>query len=142
MVLRRGDTGPVVSAVQRAVGTSADGDFGPMTQSAVTAFQRNHGVSATGVVDAATWRKLLTSQVVSTPSRKATHPALSKYRNTTLHVGSTGPAVVALQKRLDLRPAGGNYGQKTKTRVQTFQSRHGLAANGVVGPATWTALGA
>ena len=143
MVLRRGDTGPVVSAVQRAVGTSADGDFGPMTQSAVTAFQRNHGVAATGVVDAATWRKLLTSPAVSAPAKKAaSHPSLSKYRNTTLHVGSSGAAVKALQNRLGLTPAGGNYGTKTKTRVQTFQRNHGLAATGRVGPATWTALGA
>jgi peptidoglycan hydrolase-like protein with peptidoglycan-binding domain len=144
MELRRGDTGPVVSAVQQAVGTPADGDFGPLTQAAVTAFQHAHDVPATGVVDAATWRALLGSQPVSTPAPTGTssHPSLSKYRHQVLHVGSHGPAVAAVQRRLNMHPARGHFGTRTKARVRTFQHRHGLHATGVVGPATWTALGA
>lgn len=142
MRLSRGDSGPVVRAVQQAVGAGADGSFGPLTQAAVTSWQRAHGVAATGVVDATTWRRLLTSQVVSTPARKPSHPALTRYRNTVLHVGSHGPSVKALQRRLGQHPAGGSYGKRTKTRVKTFQRHHHLAATGVVGPATWLALGA
>ena len=146
MVLRPGDTGPVVRAVQQAVGTTADGDFGPATKAAVTAFQQAHDVPATGVVDAATWHALLASQATAaptpSPSQPASHPRLTGYRNTVLHVGSHGPAVAALQRRLGMHPARGNYGRRTKARVMTFQRNHGLAATGVVGPATWTALGA
>jgi peptidoglycan hydrolase-like protein with peptidoglycan-binding domain len=142
MMLRRGDSGPVVSAVQRAVGTTADGDFGPLTQAAVTGFQRNHDVPATGVVTANTWRALMASQPVSVAKTPASHPSLTKYRSKTLRVGSHGAAVKAVQRRLDLHPAGGHYGTKTKARVQRFQRNHGPRADGVVGSTTWAALGA
>ena len=140
MRLARGDSGPVVRAVQQAVGTGADGAFGPLTQAAVTSWQRAHSLAATGVVDSATWRSLLTA-AASHPA-VAKHSALSRYAGTTLHVGSHGPAVKALQRRLGQHPAGGNYGKRTKARVKTFQRHHHLAATGVVGPATWVALGA
>ena len=104
MRLSRGDSGPVVSAVQQAVGTGVDGSFGPLTQAAVTSWQRAHGVAATGVVDAATWRALLSSQTVSSPAPTTSHSSLSRYRNTTLHVGSHGAAVNALQRRLEHAP--------------------------------------
>jgi peptidoglycan hydrolase-like protein with peptidoglycan-binding domain len=59
MVLRQGATGPVVSAVQRAVGTTVDGSFGPITAAALRTWQTRHGLTATGVVTAAIWRGLL-----------------------------------------------------------------------------------
>jgi peptidoglycan hydrolase-like protein with peptidoglycan-binding domain len=37
---------------------SADGDFGPLTESMVAEFQRSRGLSATGVVDYDTWAAL------------------------------------------------------------------------------------
>ncbi len=58
--LQSGSTGPDVQALQRqlnalgyAVG-SDDGVFGPTTHRAVVAFQQEHGLPTTGVVDAAT----------------------------------------------------------------------------------------
>ncbi|GAA4716700.1 hypothetical protein GCM10025782_12130 [Pedococcus ginsenosidimutans] len=59
MYLRSGSTGPAVQAVQSAIGSTASGSFGSTTQSALTAWQKRQGVTATGVTDAATWRALV-----------------------------------------------------------------------------------
>lgn len=49
-LLSRGDKGDVVRALQIALGISADGDFGPMTEQAVRAFQEEHGLTVDGKV--------------------------------------------------------------------------------------------
>lgn len=54
-----GSTGPVVLAVQRALGVPADGAFGPATGRAVSGFRTRHGLRAGTTVDAAAWRALL-----------------------------------------------------------------------------------
>ncbi|GAA1972483.1 hypothetical protein GCM10009817_10790 [Terrabacter lapilli] len=59
MDLRYGSSGPVVSAVQTALGVSATGAFDSRTQSALSAWQSRHQVAATGVMDPATWRAML-----------------------------------------------------------------------------------
>lgn len=64
--MRIGATGDMVEALQRTLkarmsppGTiSADGDFGPATEAAVKAFQKQVNIEATGIVDEATWNKL------------------------------------------------------------------------------------
>ncbi len=58
----------------------------------------------------------------------------------TLRLGATGPSVVTLQNRLGIEPADGNFGPATQRAVKTYQSGHGLIADGVVGAKTWTAL--
>ncbi len=158
MVLGRGDTGPVVAAVQRAVGAGPDGDFGPLTEGSLRAWQSAHGVTPSGVADAATWRALLGSRAVaastSTPGGTAggatsgatggtvAHPELSRYRARVLARGSHGPAVLALQRRLRMPHTPGTFGVRTAARVRSFQRDHGVPATGVVGPRTWAALGA
>jgi len=57
-----------------------------------------------------------------------------------LHVGSRGPAVAALQRKLGIA-ADGVYGPRTRRAVMAFQRRHGLDVDGVAGPATLHALG-
>ena len=62
----------------------------------------------------------------------------------TLRMGSRGPEVTQLQQLLNqhgnsLVPDG-DFGGKTATAVKAFQKSAGLAADGVVGPATWQAL--
>lgn len=57
-VLKMGDTGEEVKVLQRALGLTADGDFGPMTKAAVVAFQKKKGLFADGIVGRNTWAKL------------------------------------------------------------------------------------
>jgi len=64
----------------------------------------------------------------------------------TLRQGSRGPDVVDLQRRLNelgfnAGSADGDFGPKTLAAVKAFQQSRGLAADGVVGPKTWGALG-
>ncbi|GAB3558253.1 N-acetyl-anhydromuramyl-L-alanine amidase AmpD [Actinopolyspora lacussalsi] len=54
-----GDSGPAVRAVQQRLGTTVDGIFGPVTESAVRNFQQARGLRVDGVVDARTWDELV-----------------------------------------------------------------------------------
>ena len=64
--MRIGATGDLVEALQRTLkaklsppsAISVDGDFGPATEGAVKAFQKQEKIEVTGVVDAATWKAL------------------------------------------------------------------------------------
>lgn len=58
-----------------------------------------------------------------------------------LSPGDTGADVRALQRKLRVRPADGDYGPRTRRAVRRFQRRHRLAADGIAGPATLGALG-
>ena len=58
--------------------------------------------------------------------------------------GSQGDMVVWLQEHLIgagyAIGVNGNFGNETLADIQAFQTAHGLAADGIVGPATWQAL--
>jgi D-alanyl-D-alanine carboxypeptidase (penicillin-binding protein 5/6) len=64
--LKLGDSGPLVAALQRTLnarvqpspGLGVDADFGPATQEAVMAFQKQAGLVADGEVDKAMWDAL------------------------------------------------------------------------------------
>src|SRR3954471_3403580 len=49
-LLQRGSSGSSVAALQRALGVSPTGNFGPVTARAVRAFQRSHGLTVDGIV--------------------------------------------------------------------------------------------
>lgn len=56
--LRRPAKSEQVKQVQTKLGVNADGDFGPKTEAAVRAFQRDHGLVPDGIVGPQTWAAL------------------------------------------------------------------------------------
>ena len=78
-VIRPGDRGTEVKSVQAMLERAGfdpagvDGEFGPNTRKAVTAFQREAQLEADGVVGTNTWRAL--NETASAPSQSAPRPA-------------------------------------------------------------------
>ncbi|EFL41934.1 peptidoglycan recognition protein family protein, partial [Streptomyces griseoflavus] len=132
--LKRGATGEHVRALQTLLKAQSfdpgtvDGSFGPATESAVKAFQASRKLVADGSVGPKTWTALLSAgQVV------------------TVRGGSTGEAVKRLQRALTAAlgrtvAVDGTFGSATESAVVSYQSSRGLTADGIAGPATWSAL--
>lgn len=57
-----------------------------------------------------------------------------------LKLGSKGPEVGALQKKLGI-PVDNDFGVNTEAAVKAFQTKNGLTADGIVGPGTVAKLG-
>ena len=128
-VLRYGSTGTAVKVLQRGLGgLVVDGSFGSLTLAAVKSFQTSRKLSATGVVDAATWKAL----------ELKVHP-LYPYWGIVLKRGSTGTPVVALQRALRIT-ADGSFGPITEAAVKAVQLNAKLTQTGVVGTLTWKAV--
>jgi peptidoglycan DL-endopeptidase CwlO len=89
-VLREGDTGPAVAAVQRRLGVTPDGDFGPITLAAVRGFQARHGLVVDGEVGVHTLTALRRVRVA--PGRGG-RPAPPR------QAGSRGARAAALAQR-------------------------------------------
>ena len=99
------------------------GIFDAPTVTAVRAFQTGRAMPVTGMVDGATWSRMLVR----------------------LRTGSVGEAVKVLQRQLnDKRGAGllvdGIYGGATSAAVRTFQRHARLTVSGGVDPTTWRYL--
>ena len=123
-----GDVNEAVKTLQKSliaagvtVRGGADGRFGPGTTAAVTTFQQNMRIAATGVVDQ------LTAQLLGLSPA----PVLPK-------MGDTGDAVKALQNALLTAGvtvkggADGRFGAATKNSITAFQKAQGLTATGVL----------
>lgn len=126
-VLQNGSSGSAVRTLQYMLrssgyGVTADGAFGPATESAVRSYQSAHGLSVDGVVGDATWYSIL--------------PVLRQ--------GASGEAVKGLQR--ELVDAGfsltvdGSFGPATDSAVRSYQTKTGLVVDGVVGNNTWGSL--
>ena len=70
MLLKIGSKGNDVIALQKFLGLSADGSFGPGTDKAVKDWQTKNGLTADGIVGDTTWAKmgLGSSTPTATPS--------------------------------------------------------------------------
>ena len=124
-----GNRGSDVRAVQGllrhhgATTLRISGVFDPPTVTALRDFQDVHALRVTGMVDAATWLKLIVR----------------------LRPGATGEAVMVVQRQLnDKRRSGltvdGTLAGATLTAVRSFQRHAYLAVTGIVDAATWRQL--
>jgi peptidoglycan hydrolase-like protein with peptidoglycan-binding domain len=123
-----GNRGADVKAIQsllRGHGVTLvyDGIFTLDTQSAVIAFQASRGLAQTGIVNAATWERLVT----------------------TVGPGAAREPVLTLQRELnDKRAAGlvptGAWNGATASAVRAFERHVRLPVDGIADPAVWRYL--
>jgi len=78
MLLKIGSKGSDVIALQKYLGLTADGDFGPGTDKAVKAWQTKNGLTVDGIVGDATWAKMFPT--TSTPITNPTSLKLEKLK--------------------------------------------------------------
>lgn len=110
----------------------ADGNFGSKTKKALLAFQKDQGLSRTGVADKATWAAI-----------NAQCGGMRADIN--VRKGSFGTNVTYLQQALIglgflAGSADGHYGPRTEEAVRNFQRAYGLSVDGSAGRNTMTAL--
>lgn len=99
----------------RGASIAADGVFGPMSGAALEAFQHTIRSSDFGTtVGQLDWPHLIA----------------------TVHTGSTGDSVRALQSLLSVT-IDGIFGPETDTAVRQFQASFAPPADGIAGPVTW-----
>jgi peptidoglycan hydrolase-like protein with peptidoglycan-binding domain len=123
-----GNRGADVKAIQsllRGHGVTLvyDGNFTLDTRSAVTGFQAARGLPQTGVVDAATWERLVT----------------------TVGPGAAREPVLTLQRQLNEKRAArlvptGTWDGATAAAVRAFERHVGLPVDGIADPVVWRYL--
>jgi len=146
---KKGDSGNEVRKLQQRLKELGyltgivDGDFGSATETAVKAFQRNHGLTADGKAGSYTLDKLYSNS--AKPAVTATPKPTNTPVPASLKKGDTGVAVKQMQQRLMQLgymsgPADGEFGDVTERAVRAFQNRHGLTADGKAGTYTLNKL--
>ncbi len=110
------------------------GNYGSLTTNAVSRFQNQIGLSASGVADKTTQRVLYGG-----------HAPQSSIKTANLSKGSVGSDVTRLQTRLTYKgylSAGidGDFGNITLSAVKLYQKKAGLEETGVADPATLSSL--
>ncbi len=159
--LRIGSTGAAVRRIQYWLNTvrgyidglpllNVDGNFGQATAAAVRTFQTWAGLTADGIVGAATWNALYRefSSVILEENSELGY--VTEYPGTVLRQGSQGNAVRTLQfwlllisdeySQIPAITIDGSYGPATTAAVRAFQQLFGLTVDGAVGPATWNRI--
>jgi peptidoglycan hydrolase-like protein with peptidoglycan-binding domain len=152
-----------IAVAQKALGATPDGAFGPKTYAALVSWQTRARVPITGVLDKATWAKLVPTTPAKAPAPKpkpkpkpkpapAPRPPVAKppaapaastgytaYKPVVLRQGSKGSVVAALQRALYVTPDG-QFGPRTRSALVTFQTLQHISPNGVVDRLVWNRL--
>lgn len=162
-LLREGDSGGLVRSLQYYLSTVAfynnavprveiDGYFGPATRSSVVGFQKEYGLSPTGVANLETWEKLVDvySGILAENPPDYLNEPYAPFPGTALRLGSQSDAVRLVQERLniisDFYPSvpkvdvTGYFGRDTQNAVLAFEREFGIPPRGIVFPFTWERL--
>lgn len=150
-VLKKGSKGSEVKTLQERLhnlgylSAAPDGNFGPATQAALIAFQKNNGLQADGIAGSATQKKLYSTAAVAQKTTAPKATATPAPQSTVLKLGSDGDEVKKMQQRLITlgylsSVADGSFGMKTYSALIAFQKKNNLAADGVAGTATLNKL--
>jgi peptidoglycan hydrolase-like protein with peptidoglycan-binding domain len=151
-VMRRGATGALVRTwQQQLVDTqgakiTVDGDFGPGTEAATRAFQAKHGLTADGIVGPKTIAAMeALYRPVPAPVIPPPAPVPVAKTGAVLRRGDNNSSVRVWQQQLvdtqgERITVDGDFGPATEAATKRFQSKSGLAADGIVGPDTINAM--
>jgi peptidoglycan hydrolase-like protein with peptidoglycan-binding domain len=116
-ILKRGLSGEPVKVLQTKLGVTADGIFGPGTETALKEYQKKHGLLVDGIAGPDTFAQM------------------GLYELVLLGPGTVGDSVKKLQQALGVT-ADGRFGPATQKALREFQTKNGLDADGLAGPAT------
>jgi peptidoglycan hydrolase-like protein with peptidoglycan-binding domain len=116
-ILKKGLAGEPVKRLQAKLGVTADGQFGPGTETALKDWQKKNGLSADGIAGPDTFM------------------AMGLYELILLKDGTRGSTVKVLQEKLGVT-ADGQFGAGTERALKEYQKANGLKADGLAGPAT------
>lgn len=146
--------GEPVKRIQKAVGITVDGYYGPNTKNAVQAYQRKHGLAADGIVGPKTWAAINGGKPKPAPKPKT--PAFplpsghwygvesSNPKNHSGYYAKDRAGIRQLQQGLKDRnwkiSVDGRYGPATRRIVTSFQRKAGIRVDGAVGAQTWAAI--
>ncbi|MBS0294191.1 MAG: peptidoglycan-binding protein [Proteobacteria bacterium] len=117
-----------------------DDRYGLRTRETVRKFQQDHGLPATGIVDQATWDRLLP---------QSHQPTAAELNNTDVGAWFTGPKQAGYIRELQhrLKQAGhyrgavdGEYHEGTQQAISGFRSAVNLPAGNVMDERTWARL--
>jgi len=144
-------TEAAVQAFQRDAGITPDGIVGPATWSSLfptPADEANPPSTPTAAEPTAATpapAETSTETPAGTPTETPASPAPVDASMPVLRSGDSGESVMLLQERLKALgfyagPVDGLFGAQTEMGVRRAQDHYGLEADGVVGPATWSAI--
>jgi len=117
----------------------ADGHYGDETVTAVKELQKAVGITVDGIYGPVTAKKLDGYKKPTTNPSTVDKEAIVPYPGHLIKVGSKGKDVERIQRAVGVAPDG-IFGNATKKAVQAYQKRHGLAVDGIVGKNTWNKM--
>lgn len=125
-----------------------DGIYGEQTQAAVSVFQRNHALPATGVTDQATWEAIYAAYVPAIVRIGPAQPLeLILEPGQVIGLGSRTPNVYVIQAVLQVLSdayasvspptMSGTLDEATSRSLSSFQELAGLPTSGTLDKITW-----